>query len=278
MLAANVATPTYYSWDSNKTLDVSKVSAEEINPQVYTMDTKDAVYTITGKNSNHTALRFVITEDCTVILNNTVFTAGLSYQDGTGDIYNGRYLPAHGVFEVEEGKKVTFQLKGTNEIKGKSYQYFGVEKFLGILLKANATVEFTGSGTLVMENAIGQRILPNYIWNGQSSNVIMTSGTVYSGGFVNSAQRADMSVYYTHAEAIRFQYKGGWFYNCNDDNNESWSIYYTRNRAVGAVYRVEIPVEKKAVAGLRLGQMEHGVPGVMFMERKRYMHGRIVRT
>lgn len=60
MLAANVATPKYFSWDANKILDVSKVSAEEINPQVYTMDTKDAVYTITGKNSNHTALRFVI--------------------------------------------------------------------------------------------------------------------------------------------------------------------------------------------------------------------------
>ena len=67
MLAANVATPKYFSWDANKTLDVSKVSAEEINPQVYTMDTKDAVYTITGKNSNHTALWFVISEDCTVI-------------------------------------------------------------------------------------------------------------------------------------------------------------------------------------------------------------------
>lgn len=60
MLVANVATPKYFSWDANKILDVSKVSAEEINPQVYTMDTKDAVYTITGKNSNHTALRFVI--------------------------------------------------------------------------------------------------------------------------------------------------------------------------------------------------------------------------
>ncbi len=60
MLAANVATPKYFSWDANKILDVSKVSAEEINPQVYTMDTKDAIYTITGKNSNHTALRFVI--------------------------------------------------------------------------------------------------------------------------------------------------------------------------------------------------------------------------
>lgn len=129
MTAATVAKPQYFSWDAGQTLDVSKVSAEEINPQVYTMDTKDAVYTITGKNSNRTALRFVISEDCTVILDNTVFTAGLSYQDGTdisdiNNVYNGRYLPAHGVFEVAEGKKVTFQLKGTNRIEGKSYQYY----------------------------------------------------------------------------------------------------------------------------------------------------------
>lgn len=34
MSAANVATPEYFSWDADKTLDVSKVSAEEINPQV----------------------------------------------------------------------------------------------------------------------------------------------------------------------------------------------------------------------------------------------------
>lgn len=67
-MAANVATPKDFLWDADKTLDVSTVSAEEINQQVYTMDTKDAVYTITGKNSNHTALRFVISEGCTVIL------------------------------------------------------------------------------------------------------------------------------------------------------------------------------------------------------------------
>lgn len=37
MSAANVATPKYFSWYADKTLDVSKVSAEEINPQVYTI-------------------------------------------------------------------------------------------------------------------------------------------------------------------------------------------------------------------------------------------------
>lgn len=258
MLAANVATPENFSWDAGQTLDVSKVSAEEINPQVYTMDTKDAVYTITGKNSNHTALRFVISEDCTVILDNTKFTAGLSYQDGTDisdikNVYNGRYLPAHGVFEVAEGKKVTFQLKGTNEIEGKSYQFTGEEKFLGILLKANATVEFTGSGTLSMPNTIGQRILPNYIWNEQSSNVIMTSGTVYCRGFANCALRADNTWTYTPAEAIRFQYNGGWFYNYQDESHKSWSDYYTRNRAVGTVYRVGIPVESHSSGWIKAG-------------------------
>lgn len=258
MSAANVATPKYFSWEADKTLDVSKVSAEEINPQVYTMDTKDAVYTITGKNGNHTALRFVISEDCTVILDNTEFTAGLSYQDGKdisdiSNVYNGRYLPAHGVFEVEEGKKVTFRLKGTNKIEGKSYKYSGEEKFLGILLKANAIVEFTGSGTLRMANTIGQRILPNYIWNEQSSNVIMTSGTVYCRGFANSALRADNSTYYTPAGAIRFQYNGGWFYNYQDESHESWSNYYTRNRAVGTVYRVEIPVGRYSSGWIKAG-------------------------
>ena len=94
MLVANVATPKYFSWDADKTLDVSKVSAEEINPQVYTMNTKDAVYTITGKNSNHTALQFVISEDCTVILDNTAFTAGLSYQEGEFD-YGKRKFNNH---------------------------------------------------------------------------------------------------------------------------------------------------------------------------------------
>lgn len=94
MLVANVATPKYFSWDTDKTLDVSKVSAEEINPQVYTMNTKDAVYTITGKNSNHTALQFVISEDCTVILDNTAFTAGLSYQEGEFD-YGKRKFNNH---------------------------------------------------------------------------------------------------------------------------------------------------------------------------------------
>ena len=257
MLAANVATPNYYSWNADKTLDVSKVPAEEINPQVYTMDTKDAVYKITGKNSNRTALRFVISEDCTVILDNTVFTAGLSYQDGTdisdiNNVYNGRYLPAHGVFEVAEGKKVTFQIEGTNRIEGKSYQYSGEEKFLGILLNANATVEFTGSGALQMANTIGQRILPNYIWNGASSNVIMTSGTVYCRGFANSAMKADNSTVYTPAEAIKFQYNGGWFYN-NYDEKESWHNYYTRNRAVGTVYRVGIPVEQDSSGWIKVG-------------------------
>ena len=258
MLAANVATPNYYSWNADKTLDVSKVPAEEINPQVYTMDTKDAVYKITGNNSNRTALRFVISEDCTVILDNTVFTAGLSYQDGKdisdiNNVYNGWYLPAHGVFEVEEGKKVTFQLEGTNRIEGKSYQYSGEEKFLGILLKANATVEFTGSGALRMANTIGQRILPNYIWNGDSSNVIMTSGTVYCRGFANSAMKADNSTVYTPAGAIRFQYNGGWFYNYQDESHESWYNYYTRNRAVGTVYRVSIPVEKYSSGWIKVG-------------------------
>ena len=258
MLAANVATPNYYSWNADKTLDVSKVPAEEINPQVYTMDTKDAVYKITGKNSNRTALRFVISEDCTVILDNTVFTAGLSYQDGKdisdiNNVYNGWYLPAHGVFEVAEGKKVTFQLKGTNQIEGKSYQYSGEEKFLGILLNAKATVEFTGSGALQMANTIGQRILPNYIWNGNSSNVIMTSGTVYCRGFANSALRADNTWTYTPAEAIRFQYNGGWFYNYQDESHESWSNYYTRNRAVGTVYRVEIPVGRYSSGWMKVG-------------------------
>ena len=257
MLAANVATPNYYSWNADKTLDVSKVPAEEINPQVYTMDTKDAVYKITGKNSNRTALRFVISEDCTVILDNTVFTAGLSYQDGKdisdiNNVYNGRYLPAHGVFEVAEGKKVTFQIEGTNRIEGKSYQYSGEEKFLGILLNANATVEFTGSGALQMANTIGQRILPNYIWNGASSNVIMTSGTVYCRGFANSAMKADNSTVYTPAEAIKFQYNGGWFYN-NYDEKESWHNYYTRNRAVGTVYRVGIPVEQDSSGWIKVG-------------------------
>ena len=257
MLAANVATPNYYSWNADKTLDVSKVPAEEINPQVYTMDTKDAVYKITGKNSNRTALRFVISEDCTVILDNTVFTAGLSYQDGKdisdiNNVYNGRYLPAHGVFEVAEGKKVTFQIEGTNRIEGKSYQYSGEEKFLGILLNANATVEFTGSGALQMANTIGQRILPNYIWNGVSSNVIMTSGTVYCRGFANSAMKADNSTVYTPAEAIKFQYNGGWFYN-NYDEKESWHNYYTRNRAVGTVYRVGIPVEQDSSGWIKVG-------------------------
>ena len=257
MTAATVAKPQYFSWDAGQTLDVSKVSAEEINPQVYTMDTKDAVYTITGKNSNRTALRFVISEDCTVILDNTVFTAGLSYQDGTdisdiNNVYNGRYLPAHGVFEVAEGKKVTFQLKGTNRIEGKSYQFTGEEKFLGILLNANATVEFTGSGALQMANTIGQRILPNYIWNGASSNVIMTSGTVYCRGFANSAMKADNSTVYTPAEAIKFQYNGGWFYN-NYDEKESWHNYYTRNRAVGTVYRVGIPVEQDSSGWIKVG-------------------------
>ena len=258
MLAANVATPNYYSWNADKTLDVSKVPAEEINPQVYTMDTKDAVYTITGKNSNRTALRFVISEDCTVILDNTVFTAGLSYQDGTdisdiNNVYNGRYLPAHGVFEVAEGKKVTFQLKGTNRIEGKSYQFTGEEKFLGILLNANATVEFTGSGTLRMANTIGQRIHKSYIWQGQPSNVIMTSGTVYCRGFANSALRADNTWTYTPAEAIRFQYNGGWFYNYQDKSHESWSNYYTRNRAVGTVYCVEIPVGRYSSGWMKAG-------------------------
>ena len=258
MLAANVATPNYYSWNADKTLDVSKVPAEEINPQVYTMDTKDAVYKITGKNSNRTALRFVISEDCTVILDNTVFTAGLSYQDGKdisdiNNVYNGWYLPAHGVFEVAEGKKVTFQLKGTNQIEGKSYQYSGEEKFLGILLNAKATVEFTGSGALQMANTIGQRIHKSYIWQGQSSNVIMTSGTVYCRGFANSALRADNTWTYTPAEAIRFQYNGGWFYNYQDESHESWSNYYTRNRAVGTVYRVEIPVGRYSSGWMKAG-------------------------
>ena len=258
MTAATVAKPQYFSWDAGQTLDVSKVSAEEINPQVYTMDTKDAVYTITGKNSNRTALRFVISEDCTVILDNTVFTAGLSYQDGTdisdiNNVYNGRYLPAHGVFEVAEGKKVTFQLKGTNRIEGKSYQFTGEEKFLGILLNANATVEFTGSGTLRMANTIGQRIHKSYIWQGQPSNVIMTSGTVYCRGFANSALRADNTWTYTPAEAIRFQYNGGWFYNYQDESHESWSNYYTRNRAVGTVYRVEIPVGRYSSGWMKAG-------------------------
>ena len=258
MTAATVAKPQYFSWDAGQTLDVSKVSAEEINPQVYTMDTKDAVYTITGKNSNRTALRFVISEDCTVILDNTVFTAGLSYQDGTdisdiNNVYNGRYLPAHGVFEVAEGKKVTFQLKGTNRIEGKSYQFTGEEKFLGILLNANATVEFTGSGTLRMANTIGQRIHKSYIWQGQPSNVIMTSGTVYCRGFANSALRADNTWTYTPAEAIRFQYNGGWFYNYQDKSHESWSNYYTRNRAVGTVYRVEIPVGRYSSGWMKVG-------------------------
>ena len=258
MLAANVATPNYYSWNADKTLDVSKVPAEEINPQVYTMDTKDAVYKITGKNSNRTALRFVISEDCTVILDNTVFTAGLSYQDGKdisdiNNVYNGWYLPAHGVFEVAEGKKVTFQLKGTNQIEGKSYQYSGEEKFLGILLNAKATVEFTGSGALQMANTIGQRILPNYIWNGNSSNVIMTSGTVYCRGFANCALRADNTWTYTPAEAIRFQYNGGWFYNYQDESHESWSDYYTRKRAVGTVYRVSIPVKQYSSGWIKVG-------------------------
>ena len=258
MTAATVAKPQYFSWDAGQTLDVSKVSAEEINPQVYTMDTKDAVYTITGKNSNRTALRFVISEDCTVILDNTVFTAGLSYQDGTdisdiNNVYNGRYLPAHGVFEVAEGKKVTFQLKGTNRIEGKSYQFTGEEKFLGILLNANATVEFTGSGTLRMANTIGQRIHKSYIWQGQPSNVIMTSGTVYCRGFANSALRADNTWTYTPAEAIRFQYNGGWFYNYQDESHESWSNYYTRNRAVGTVYRVEIPVGRYSSGWMKVG-------------------------
>ena len=257
MTAATVAKPQYFSWDAGQTLDVSKVSAEEINPQVYTMDTKDAVYTITGKNSNRTALRFVISEDCTVILDNTVFTAGLSYQDGTdisdiNNVYNGRYLPAHGVFEVAEGKKVTFQLKGTNRIEGKSYQFTGEEKFLGILLNANATVEFTGSGTLRMANTIGQRIHKSYIWQGQPSNVIMTSGTVYCRGFANSAMKADNSTVYTPAEAIKFQYNGGWFYN-NYDEKESWHNYYTRNRAVGTVYRVGIPVEQDSSGWIKVG-------------------------
>ena len=258
MLAANVATPNYYSWNADKTLDVSKVPAEEINPQVYTMDTKDAVYKITGKNSNRTALRFVISEDCTVILDNTVFTAGLSYQDGKdisdiNNVYNGWYLPAHGVFEVAEGKKVTFQLKGTNQIEGKSYQYSGEEKFLGILLNAKATVEFTGSGALQMANTIGQRILPNYIWNGNSSNVIMTSGTVYCRGFANSAQKADNSTCFTPAGAIRFQYNGGWFYNYQDESHESWYDYYTRNCAVGTVYRVSIPVKQYSSGWIKVG-------------------------
>ena len=258
MLAANVATPNYYSWNADKTLDVSKVPAEEINPQVYTMDTKDAVYKITGKNSNRTALRFVISEDCTVILDNTVFTAGLSYQDGKdisdiNNVYNGWYLPAHGVFEVAEGKKVTFQLKGTNQIEGKSYQYSGEEKFLGILLNAKATVEFTGSGALQMANTIGQRILPNYIWNGNSSNVIMTSGTVYCRGFANSAQKADNSTCFTPAGAIRFQYNGGWFYNYQDESHESWYNYYTRNCAVGTVYRVSIPVKQYSSGWIKVG-------------------------
>ena len=70
------------------------LSAEEINLQVYTMNTKDAVYTITGKNSNHTALQFVISEDCTVILDNTAFTAGLSYQEGEFD-YGKRKFNNH---------------------------------------------------------------------------------------------------------------------------------------------------------------------------------------
>ena len=259
MTAATVAKPQYFSWDAGQTLDVSKVSAEEINPQVYTMDTKDAVYTITGKNSNRTALRFVISEDCTVILDNTVFTAGLSYQDGTdisdiNNVYNGRYLPAHGVFEVAEGKKVTFQLKGTNRIEGKSYQFTGEEKFLGILLNANATVEFTGSGPLrTGANTIGQRIHKSYIWQGQPSNVIMTSGTVYCRGFANSALRADNTWTYTPAEAIRFQYNGGWFYNYQDESHESWSNYYTRNRAVGTVYRVEIPVGRYSSGWMKVG-------------------------
>lgn len=43
MSAANVATPKYFSWYADKTLDVSKVSAEEINPQVYTIYNESVV-------------------------------------------------------------------------------------------------------------------------------------------------------------------------------------------------------------------------------------------
>ena len=254
MTAATVAKPQYFSWDAGQTLDVSKVSAEEINPQVYTMDTKDAVYTITGKNSNRTALRFVISEDCTVILDNTVFKAGLSYDDKTGNPYSGGANKSHGVFEISEGKKVVFQLDGGSRISSKNYSVYN-DVLLGILLKKGSKVEFSGSGSLSLGGRIGTDITKDLSGNpvyGGDGTVRMKSGCVECGGFGNT-DRSGNNTYNTPKSAIRFQYEGGSFNNIYDFL-ESWESVYTSERTTGTVYRVSSPVERYSSGWIKVGK------------------------
>ena len=146
--------PQYYTMQPGSTLDVTTVPMGELTPQVYQLNQAGATYTITGKRdtSSSTTLRFVISADCTVILKDTVFKAGITYDDGTKNHYRGG---THGVFEVEKGKTAVFQLEGDSTIYPVSYNSIAGSCLPGILLKPNATVEFCGSGTLDIEGKIG---------------------------------------------------------------------------------------------------------------------------
>ena len=154
MLADMDTSPQYYTMQPGSTLDVTTVQMGELKPRVYQLNQNGATYTITGRRdtSSSTTLRFVISADCTVILKDTEFTAGIAYDDGTKTDYQGG---THGVFEVEPGKTAVFQLEGYNYIYPKVY-YNGISKSClpGILLKENAKVEFCGSGTLEINGTI----------------------------------------------------------------------------------------------------------------------------
>ena len=252
MLADMDTSPQYYTMQPGSTLDVTTVQMGELNPRVYQLNQNGATYTITGRRdtSSSTTLRFVISADCTVILKDTEFTAGIAYDDGTKTDYQGG---THGVFEVEPGKTAVFQLEGYNYIYPKVY-YNGISKSClpGILLKENAKVEFCGSGTLEINGTIGKKI---EIGNGNPGVyggpgiVIMKSGNVFIDGFGSTY---NLKNYNTPKGTVQFTYEGGNFRNTYDFQDQ-YEYMHTAANGKSTMYRVEIPTGRSVEGKIKVG-------------------------
>ena len=252
MLADMDTSPQYYTMQPGSTLDVTTVQMGELKPRVYQLNQNGATYTITGRRdtSSSTTLRFVISADCTVILKDTEFTAGIAYDDGTKTDYQGG---THGVFEVEPGKTAVFQLEGYNYIYPKVY-YNGISKSClpGILLKENAKVEFCGSGTLEINGTIGKKI---EIGNGNPGVyggpgiVIMKSGNVFIDGFGSTY---NLKNYNTPKGTVQFTYEGGNFRNTYDFQDQ-YEYMHTAANGKSTMYRVEIPTGRSVEGKIKVG-------------------------
>ena len=237
------------------TFDVNTIThGSTLGVDRYTMNQEGATYTLTGYNWYDTVARFAVNKSCTIVLDNVTLKAGLTYEDDGVTNYNSGN---HGIFEIADGITVNFVLKGESKITAKQYYKDTLLIVNGILLGKESTITFSGGGNLDLDGTIARKFLTSST-GVKDSELIMESGRVYVDGIGNykcsylNNGNFQSTREIGHVEII---YKGGSFYNEQDDKEDSIRVddWQTGNCS-GNDRRVSIPITNTSQrTGLKIG-------------------------